>query len=207
MHSRVGRLTELTGDDRFFQTECDRRRWSRFQRDGTKTMRAANASIGVILDNKLSFKEHLECCVLNRVSCSLYALKVLRSKGLDGVNLWDVTSQTLVARMLYASQAWWGFLRDESSHRRLEAPINKLKKLKFLPKNYKSFRELGDLADTELFNNALSNMNHVLQHLLPPKKVLSYGMRKRAHNRCIPGHLNYYQANNFIYRMLSKDSY
>ena len=163
--------------------------------------------LGVILDNKLSFKEHLEHCILNKVSSSLYALKVLRSKGLDGQNLQDVTSQTLVARMLYASQAWWGFLKDDNSRRRLEAPINKLKKLKFLPNYYKTFRELCDQADTELFDNVLSNTNHVLHHLLPPNKVLSYGLRKRAHNRCIPGHLSFYQSNNFLYLMLSKDSY
>ena len=109
--------------------------------------------LGVILDDKLSFKQHLEQNVLSKAASSLYALKVLRSKGLEGQQLWDVTSQTLVARMLYASQAWWGFVNDEASRGRLEAIINKLRRQKYLPVEYNTFYDLCNRADQVLFKS------------------------------------------------------
>jgi len=33
--------------------------------------------------------------------------------GLNGNALWDVTRATLVAQLLYASPAWWGFLKAD----------------------------------------------------------------------------------------------
>ena len=71
--------------------------------------------LGVIIDDKLSFKPHLEQRVMRNVASSIYALKVLRSKGLEGQRLWDVTRQTLMTRMLYASPVWWGFVDDRAS--------------------------------------------------------------------------------------------
>ena len=47
--------------------------------------------------------KHIEQRVVHSAASSMYALNVLRSRGLSGQQLWDVTIQTLVARMLYAS--------------------------------------------------------------------------------------------------------
>ena len=87
--------------------------------------------LGVIIDDKLSFKPHLEQRVMRNVASSIYALKVLRSKGLEGQRLWDVTRQTLMTRMLYASPVWWGFVDDRASRDRLEAVVRKLKRQNF----------------------------------------------------------------------------
>ena len=62
--------------------------------------------LGVILDETLTFRQHIEQRVVHSAASSMYALKVLRSRGLSGQQLWDVTTQTLVARMLYASPVW-----------------------------------------------------------------------------------------------------
>ena len=64
--------------------------------------------LGVILDETLTFRQHIEQRVVHGAASSMYALKVLRSRGLSGQLLWDVTTQTLVARMLHASPVWWG---------------------------------------------------------------------------------------------------
>ena len=42
---------------------------------------------------------------------SFYALKTILAHGLNGKALWDVTQATLVSQLLYASPAWWGYLR------------------------------------------------------------------------------------------------
>ena len=156
---------------------------------------------------KLSFKQHLEQNVLGKAASSLYALKVLRSKGLEGQQLWDVTSQTLVARMLYASQAWWGFVNDEASRGRLEAIINKLRRQKYLSVEYNTFYDLCNRADQVLFKTVLQNDKHVLSHLLPPRVDIKYNLRTRTHHRLLPNNLNFLQNRNFINRMLFKDSY
>ena len=161
--------------------------------------------LGIEIDETLSFKPHVDngC---RRAASSLYALKILRSKGLEGVQLWDVTGQTLIAQMSYASQVWWGFI-DDTSRNRYESIIKRLKKLKYLSSQHESFGELCSSADSTLFQRALNNKDHVLHHLLPPAKIVPYDMRPRAHNRCLPKNLSCTQQKNFFNRMLYKDSY
>ena len=43
---------------------------------------------------------------------TMYALRLLRSQGLNGPNLWEVTRATLVSRLTYASQAWCGMITE-----------------------------------------------------------------------------------------------
>ena len=64
---------------------------------------------------------------------TFFALRVLRSNGLSGNALWDVTQATLINKMLYASSLWWGFI-DASDKQRLQSVLNKAVKLGFLPK-------------------------------------------------------------------------
>jgi len=44
---------------------------------------------------------------------SFYALKTIRTNGLNGNALWDVTRATLVSQLLYASHAWWGYFKAD----------------------------------------------------------------------------------------------
>ena len=41
---------------------------------------------------------------------TMYALGTLKHHGLSGPPLWEVTRATFIARLTYASQAWWGLL-------------------------------------------------------------------------------------------------
>jgi len=66
--------------------------------------------------------------------------------------------------------------------------------------------DLLDSADNALFNKVLSNPNHVIHPLLPPKKVVPYQLRPRVHDRAIPINSTL-TSQNFISRMLFKDSY
>jgi len=47
----------------------------------------------------------------------MYALKTIRAHGFNGNELWDVTRATLVSQLLYASPAWWGYLKVDEKNR------------------------------------------------------------------------------------------
>ena len=136
----------------------------------------------------------------------MYALKLLRSKGLMVPALWDVAFQTLVARMLYASQVWWGFVNN-ASQQRLNAIIKRLIKQSFLPKNHQSFNELCEKSDLNLFKAVLDNEHHILHHLLSPIKIAHHDLRPRAHNRVLPKAFNVRQKSMFFNRMLFSKMY
>ena len=52
-----------------------------------------------------------------------------------------MTTQTLVARMLYASSVWWGFI-DASSRNEIEAGIRRLIRLDYLPSEFGLFEDM-----------------------------------------------------------------
>ena len=103
----------------------------------------------------------------------LYALRLLRSQGLHGRYLWDVTGAVLVSRLTYASQAWWGLI-NEGEKSQLGAIIAKAVKQGFLAPNQPTLQEICDSADVSLFRSILQNTNHVLHQLLPPVKIQNY---------------------------------
>jgi len=62
----------------------------------------------------------------------MYALKTIRAHGLNGNELWDVTRATLVSQLLYASPAWWGYLKVDEKNR-LQSIIKKAIRYGYLP--------------------------------------------------------------------------
>ena len=74
--------------------------------------------LGVSLSNTFSFNAHIDIA-LRQAANSMYELRVLRLHGLTGESLWDVTRATTLARMLYASPAWWGYA-DMGHRQRLQ---------------------------------------------------------------------------------------
>ena len=53
--------------------------------------------------------------ILGYTASYLYALKTLKTHGLCGQALWEVTQAVLVAQLLYASPAWSGFLKADET--------------------------------------------------------------------------------------------
>ena len=160
--------------------------------------------LGVSLSKTFSFNIHIDN-VLRQAAQSMYALRVLCSHGLTGESLWDVTQATTLARMLYASPAWWGYV-DMGHKVRLHNFLLKLRRLGFLPPNASSFAEMCGATDDGLFASVLHNGNHVLAQLLPPIKETPYHLRPCAHNRSLPI-ADTLLRKNFIERMLYEDSY
>jgi len=105
------------------------------------TQRVSKMNIlGVTLSETLIYHNHTDA-VIEKTSRSLYAIKTTRAHGLDGNALWDITRATVVAQLLYASPAWWGFLKaDEKSH--LQSVVKKAQRYGYLPTTFKTLDEL-----------------------------------------------------------------
>jgi len=58
----------------------------------------------------------------------MYVLKVLRSHGLNDAALKDIYRSVVMAKLLYASSAWWGFATASDKHR-IEAFVRRCVRL------------------------------------------------------------------------------
>ncbi|MFZ2537944.1 MAG: reverse transcriptase family protein [Oscillospiraceae bacterium] len=161
--------------------------------------------LGVLVDDALTFKSHIEKLLTTSASTQ-YGLKILRSKGLVGPQLWEVTKQVLNSRLLYACPAWSGFI-DASSRSRLISLTRRLVKLNFLPHDHGTFDDLCRACETHLFDVIQYNCDHVLHHMLPPIKNEHYNLRPRTHNRTLPCIKTTLQHKTFLNRMLFTNVY
>ena len=144
--------------------------------------------------------------IISSSASSLYAIKILKSKGLRPPSLWDVTKQTAIAKMQYASSVWWGFLNKESQ-KRLDAIIKRFIKYSYLSPDHPSFSQLCEDADANLFLNILKKDTHVLYNSLPKKKEKNYDLRPRVHDLTLTSLSTCQQQNSFLNRMLFFNSY
>ena len=106
------------------------------------------------------FEPHISYITHSAARC-LYGLKTLRANSLAGKSLWDVTQATLIARILYAAPAWWGFL-NAAEKGRIESVINKAQRHGYLSSSFENVHSLVDNMESKLFNCILSNPRHVL---------------------------------------------
>ena len=148
--------------------------------------------LGVLIDGRLSFREHIDW-ISTKSAQSLYALRNLRAHG-----LWTVTEATLISRITYASQSWWGFI-GSGDLQRIESVIRRVTRQGFLAPDRPDFVHRCAVADSTLINQVLSNRLH---HLLPDVKKSGYHLRPRAHDRVIP-HADSLLRKTFIHRSLN----
>ena len=168
--------------------------------------RVSNMNIlGVVLQDNFSFNAQVDR-MCSQGAQTLYAIRTLSYHGLSGPPLWEVTRATLLSRLTYASQAWWGLL-DASGKAKMQALLGKAIKQGFLPQSQPSFTDICNAADQRLFSSILLNPNHVLHHYLTPVKQTSYNFRPRAHNRMVPRTKDSLFKKTFIIKMLCLDSY
>ena len=163
--------------------------------------------LGVTWTSGLAASEHVGD-VINRCAQTMYALRVLRTQGMSVQSLHDIYRSVVVAKILYASSAWYGFT-SVTERQRIDAFFERSKKSGFCPPDLPSFDELCKTADDKLFNQILSNSSHILHRLLPPPTIASinYNLRPTAHNLTLPKHFGLVSDSNFISRMLYKNIY
>jgi len=165
------------------------------------------SSCSVTFTNSLSVAEHIQS-VINSCAQTLYALIILLSHGMDDAALQMIYRSVVIAKLTYASSAWWGFA-STADRQRLEAFLRRSHCCRFIPRNLPSFSELCSTADNELFQLVINDNKHVLYGLLPPTSVAShnYNLRHRKHSLQLPSKTHHLMDSKFIQRMLYLDSY
>ena len=161
--------------------------------------------LGITLCNDLSVTTHIGN-TLTSCAQSLFALKTLRAHGMQSQALCDVYNATTLAKLSYASSAWWGFT-SATDRLRLESFLRKSRKFNFYSESGPTFEVIAARADDKLFHKVLTNPNHTLAYLLPPPTTHNYHLRIRPHNRFLPSINTDPQHRNFFSRMLFKDIY
>jgi len=137
----------------------------------------------------------------------LYALRVLRNHGISDTSLHDVFRATIVAKLTYAAPAWSGAC-SAGDRAKLDAFVNRCRRLGYCSQNEPSLTELMDDADDRLFRRIMYNREHVLQPFLPDRPVLSYNLRRRPHcNKSLITKTADLSNNDYIIRATYKDSY
>src|SRR6218665_2969989 len=135
---------------------------------------------GVQLDSRLSMGDHITK-ILNTCSSSTYALRVLRSHGLQPNELHLFARATTIASILYASPAWYGFA-NEGDGKRLERLISRMRRCGYLPRHFPCIAALVGEADRKLFRSTSHNPTHVLRHHFIDKPESGHTPRTREHN-------------------------
>jgi hypothetical protein len=163
--------------------------------------------LGVTMTNGLSASDHVRG-VISSCAQNLYALRVLRAHGMCDAALQAIYRSVIVAKLLYASSAWSGFI-GATDRQRVDAFLGRSKGCGYCPPDLPSFKELLKTSDQQLFDKIQLNQRHLLYSLLPPPSVASqnYDIRPRAHNRQLPSHTGHLTDSNFITRMLFTDIY
>ena len=161
--------------------------------------------LGVTITENLAMSDHIDAKII-KCNRSLYALKTLKAHGMPAAELKEVFRSTILSSLLYASPAWWGFATEQNINR-LDAFLRKASKIGYYSFNSPSIRDLVTQAEATLFKAIQLNKNHVLHQFLPDKTTHTYSLRLRSHNYTLPKKTSSLIANNFLCRLLYKDSY
>ncbi|ESO11784.1 hypothetical protein HELRODRAFT_166826 [Helobdella robusta] len=128
------------------------------------------------------------------------ALKTLRSHGLRGVKLFDITESLIISRIKYAAPSWSGFATQQQLQQ-LQSLIKKLIRFNCLPASYPTVTQIFNTLDSRLFKKIENNNNHVIHPLLPPIKTTTHNLRQRKHKYQVVAQSTY-QEKTFITRHL-----
>lgn len=159
-------------------------------------------ALGVTISRKFSMSHHVEN-LLASCAQTLFALRTLRQHGLSTSAVHTVFKATVVAKLSYASSAWWGFTSVDDRNR-LEAFLRRSARLGYRLPTDVTFTNICEQSDETLFNSIKHNANHLLYPLLPQERISSqhYSLRQRSHNFQISMRTTTLNDNNFLNRML-----
>ena len=101
--------------------------------------------LGVTVTNNLSVSVHV-CDAISSCAQTLYALRVMRAHGMNDSALQAIYRSVVVAKLLFASSAWWGFT-TAADRQRLEGFLRRSKRWGFCSQTLDSFEKLCKAAD------------------------------------------------------------
>ena len=111
----------------------------------------------------------------------LYALKILRSQGLDANNIHQIYHSIIISRLLYASPSWWGFVSQHDKNR-LQSFLNRSLKFDYCKPKTSTLENQIKTAERRLFKSITADEQHILYGFLPPKQCHRYSLRPREHD-------------------------
>src|SRR6218665_4184682 len=88
--------------------------------------------LGVVFSSDLGISHHLDQ-VFSSCASYMYALRVLRSHGLQPQMRHEVAKMATIASLMYASPAWWGY-SSANDRARIDQLLRKLKRSGFCHK-------------------------------------------------------------------------
>ena len=131
---------------------------------------------------------------------SMHTLWTLRSHGMDSELLQTVYRAVIIAKLLYASSARWGFT-TASDRQRLEASLRRAQRSGLYSTDKPTLTQLAEDADNTLFRTIIYSEPHVLvlHSLLPERTKCTHNLRSRTHNFKLSSQ---HDDHNFIHKML-----
>ena len=141
-------------------------------------------ALGVTISRTFSVTQHVEN-LLAACAQTSFALRTLRQHGMPTSALQAIFQAIVVAKLSYASSAWWGFA-SEADRNRLEAFLRRSVRLGYRDPSARSLSDLCELADQKLFTSISNNPSHLLHSLLTPKCSQPYNLRQRTHPFQVP---------------------
>ena len=135
--------------------------------------------LGVTISNHLSVSDHIRD-VISKCAQSLFAFKVLRCHGMNNEAIEQIYKAVVIAKLLYASPAWWGFA-TAADKQRVESFVRRGVRHGLYRATDPTPTQLAEASDDNLFSNLLINSNHVLKQLLPDKSNHHYHLRHRLY--------------------------
>jgi len=102
----------------------------------------------VTITDKLSMSEHVRDIFL-KCAQSLHVIRVLRRHGMNDKCLQAVYRSIVLAKLLYASSAWWGFTTADDRHR-IEAVVRRAVRASLYPADGPAAAQLVEDYDDTL---------------------------------------------------------
>jgi len=128
---------------------------------------------------------------------------------MDDVLLQTIFRSVVIAKLMYAFSAWWGFA-GASDRQRHAAFIRRSDRSHFVPANIPAFADLCHNADEKMFAAITSDRHRVLYTSPPAATVYWFTKLQLAATYtqfALPSRSGHLTDNNFIQRMLYFDVY
>jgi len=110
--------------------------------------------LGVTFTSSVSVTLHVQSFIAAWAQ-TLYALRVLRKHGLCDDSLHDIFHAVAVAKLMYASNAWWGF-SNANDRQKISAFIRRCNRTGFCSPDLADFHDLYISSDEKSFNKIVT---------------------------------------------------
>jgi len=165
--------------------------------------------LDVTINSRMSVSEHVST-VISSCAQSIYVLRILRAHGMNNNVLQLFYRSVVIAKLLYAASAWWGYT-SANDRQRLTSLIKRGVRSGLCSDGTPLLQAWRKwlIQLTKLYSNAScpTLASHVLHQFLPDRRTTGHYLRLRNHDRVLPPKTGSLLTINFLIRMLYKECY